>query len=70
MEYNPRVQIIPAKSKPRGKRVAIYARVSSNSVEQLNSLTAQISGLTRLTAANPTWLLVDTYIDKIGRAHV
>lgn len=63
MEYNPRVQIIPAKPKPRDKRVAIYARVSSNSVEQLNSLTAQISGLTRLTAANPTWLLVDTYID-------
>lgn len=63
MEYNPRVQIIPAKPKPRDKRVAIYARVSSNSVEQLNSLTIQISGLTRLTAANPTWLLVDTYID-------
>lgn len=63
MEYNPRVHIIPAKPKPRDKRVAIYARVSSNSAEQLNSLTAQISGLTRLTAANPTWLLVDTYID-------
>ena len=63
MEYNPRVQIIPAKPKPRDKRVAIYARVSSNSTEQLNSLIAQISGLTRLTAANPTWLLVDTYID-------
>lgn len=63
MEYNPRVQIIPAKPKPRDKRVAIYARVSSNSSEQLNNLTAQISGLTRLTAANPTWLLVDTYID-------
>lgn len=53
----------PAKPKSRDKRVAIYARVSSNSVEQLNSLTSQISGLTRLTAANPTWLLVDTYID-------
>lgn len=63
MEYNPRVQIIPAKPKPRDKRVAIYARVSSNSAKQLNSLTAQISGLTRLTAANPIWLLVDTYID-------
>ena len=29
MEYNPRVQIIPAKPKQRDKRVAIYARVSS-----------------------------------------
>lgn len=63
MEYNPRVQIIPAANpKPRDKRVAIYARVSSNSVEQINSLKTQISGLTRLTA-NPTWLFVDTYID-------
>lgn len=25
MEYNPRVQIIPAKPKPRDKRVEIYA---------------------------------------------
>ena len=66
MEYNPRVQIIPAKPKPRDKRVAIYVRVSSNSVEQLNSLKTQISGLTRLTAANPTWLLVDTYIDIVS----
>ena len=63
MEYNPRVQIIPAKQKQRDKRVVIYAGVSSKSVEQLNSLTAQISGLTRLTAVDSTWLLVDTYID-------
>lgn len=63
MEYNSRVQLIPAKPKQRDKRVVIYARVSSNSVEQLNSLVAQVSGLTRLTAANPTWLLVDVYID-------
>lgn len=62
-EYNPRVQIISAKPKLRDKRVANYARVSSNSTEQLNSLVALISGLTRLTAVNPTWLLVDTYID-------
>lgn len=43
MEYIPRVQIIPVKPKQRHNRVAIYARVSSNSVEQLNSLTTQIS---------------------------
>lgn len=47
--------------------MAIYARVSSNSAEHLNSLTTQISGLTRLTVANPTWLLVDTYIDIASR---
>jgi site-specific DNA recombinase len=32
-------------------------------MEQLKSLTAQVSALTRLTAANPKWLLVDVYID-------
>lgn len=63
MEYNLKVQIIPAKPKPRDKRVAIYAHVSSNSAGQQNSLTAQMSGMTGLTAVNPTWLLVDTYID-------
>ncbi len=44
-------------------RVVIYCRVSTNSAEQLKSLTAQVSALTRLTAATPRWLLVDTYID-------
>jgi DNA invertase Pin-like site-specific DNA recombinase len=37
--------------------------VSTNSAEQLKSLAAQVSALTRLTAANPKWLLVDVYID-------
>ena len=47
----------------REKRVGIYCRVSTNSAEQLKSLAAQVSALTRLTAANPKWLLVDVYID-------
>lgn len=47
----------------REKRVGIYCRVSTNSADQLKSLTAQISALTRLTSANPSWLLVDIYID-------
>lgn len=32
-------------------------------MEQLNSLTAQVSALTRLTASTPNWLLVDVYMD-------
>lgn len=32
-------------------------------MEQLNSLTNQVSALTRLTVTTPNWLLVDTYID-------
>lgn len=58
-----RVHFIPPKPVKREKRVGIYCRVSSNSMEQLNSLTAQVSALTRLTASTPKWLLADTYID-------
>src|SRR5690554_6721525 len=47
----------------REKRVGIYCRVSTNSADKLKSLTAQVSALTRLTAVNPKWLLVDVYID-------
>ena len=58
-----RVHFIPPKPVKRKERVGIYCRVSSNSMEQLNSLTAQVSALTRLTASTPNWLLADTYID-------
>lgn len=58
-----RVHFIPPKPVKREKRVGIYCRVSSNSMEQLNSLTAQVSALTRVTASSPNWLLVDIYID-------
>jgi len=60
---NKRVEYIPAKPSKREKRVGIYCRVSTNSVDQLKSLTAQVSALTRLTAVNPKWLLVDVYTD-------
>ncbi len=63
MEFNPRVHIIPARPPSRENRVGIYCRVSTNSTEQLRSLVTQVSALTRLSAATPTWLLVDTYID-------
>ncbi|MGI6717173.1 MAG: hypothetical protein ACOX3X_08345 [Eubacteriales bacterium] len=37
--------------------------MSTSSAYQLKSLTAQVSALTRLTVANPKWLLVDVCID-------
>ena len=58
-----KVHIIPSKPQKREKRVGIYSRVSTNSVEQLQSLTAQISHLTRVTAASSQWLLADVYMD-------
>lgn len=57
------VHYFPPLPPKREKRVGIYCRVSTNSADQLKSLTAQVSALTRLTAVNPKWLLVDVYID-------
>ena len=62
MADNTKIHFIPAIPQ-REKRVGIYCRVSTNSMEQLQSLTAQVSHLTRLTAAMPQWLLSDVYID-------
>ena len=53
MSENKKVNYIPAKPLKREKRVGIYCRVSTNSVDQLKSLTVQVSALTRLTAATP-----------------
>ena len=63
MPNNPKVHYIPANPPKREKRVGIYCRVSTNSMEQLKSLTAQVSHLTRLTATVPQWLLSDVYMD-------
>ncbi|MDD2217483.1 MAG: recombinase family protein [Eubacteriales bacterium] len=63
MADNKTIHYIPPLPPKREKRVGIYCRVSTNSADQLKSLTAQVSALTRLTAVNPKWLLVDVYID-------
>ena len=62
MLNNPIVRYIPP-TPNREKRVGIYCRVSTNSMEQLQSLTAQVSHLTRLTASMPQWILADVYMD-------
>ena len=58
-----KVHFIPPKPQKRDKRIGIYCRVSTNSLEQLQSLAAQVSHLTKITAATPRWLLADVYID-------
>ncbi len=63
MADNKRIHYIPPLPPKREKRVGIYCRVSTNSMEQLKSLASQVSALTRLVAANPKWLVVDVYID-------
>ncbi|WP_123053170.1 recombinase family protein [Clostridium sp. JN-1] len=62
MQENSKIHFIPAIPK-REKRVAIYARVSTNDAEQLKSLAVQVSAFTRLVASTPQWLLVDIYMD-------
>lgn len=58
MQENSKIHFIPPIPK-REKRVGIYYRVSTNSAEQLQSLTVQVSHLTKLTAAMPQWLLAE-----------
>ena len=62
MQGNSKVHFIPPIPK-REQRVGIYCRVSTNSMDQLQSLTAQVSHLTRLTAAMSQWVLADVYMD-------
>lgn len=58
-----KVNYIPAVRSFRQKKVGIYCRVSTNDMEQLNSLTNQISALTRLVSTVDEWRLVDCYVD-------
>jgi len=65
------VNIIPPKKLPQNvmaaaarKRVAGYARVSTNEEEQLNSYAAQVEHYTRHIQANPEWEFVGVYTDE------
>ena len=58
-----KVNYIPAARPLRQKKVRIYCRVSTNDMEQLNSLTNQISALTRLVSTVDEGKLVDCYVD-------
>lgn len=62
MQENSKIHFIPPMPK-REKRVGIYSCVSTNSAEQLQSLTVQVSHLTRIIAATPQWLFSDVYMD-------
>ena len=57
------MRVIPANTNEPMKHVVIYARVSSNTMDQLESLKAQISGLTKFVSGHNNWKLVDIHID-------
>ena len=45
------------------RRVAAYARVSTDSDEQFTSFEAQVDYYTRQITANPDWMMVEVYTD-------
>ena len=75
MDRDKKINCIPAVPSFIQKKVGIYCRVSTNDTEQLNSLTNQISALTRMVSTVNEWKLVDCYIDmasakkKSSRVH-
>ena len=59
------VKIIkPDLSHLKRKRVAVYCRVSTEHIPQLESLDAQIDFYTKYVNDNPRWILVDIYADS------
>ncbi len=63
MSEDRKVTVIPPTLGKLGKNVGIYCRVSTRSQEQLNSLTNQISYLTRICYSKRIWILADIYVD-------
>lgn len=62
---NPKVTVIDPIAQEKGKlRVAAYARVSSDSADQLNSYIAQVDYYTRFIGENSDWELADIYADE------
>ena len=61
----PQVQVIqPIQQQPKRLRVAAYARVSSKSADQLNSMSVQVEYYTDLIQKNPNWDFVGVYADE------
>lgn len=60
----PQVQVIqPIQQQPKRLRVAAYARVSSKSADQLNSMSVQVEYYTDLIQKNPDWEFAGVYAD-------
>lgn len=61
----PRITVIDPRTPERAKlRVAAYARVSSDSADQVNSYLAQVDYFTRYISGHEDWDMVDIYADE------
>ena len=64
----PKVRRIPAyKKEPHLLKAGIYVRVSTARVEQLRSLSNQVSAMTRYVYSRENWILKDVYLE-VGSA--
>lgn len=62
---SPKITVIdPRKPEAAKLRVAAYARVSSDSADQLNSYLAQVDFYTKYISSRASWELVDIYADE------
>ena len=61
MDYNKQITVIERTRVIKDYSVGIYARVSTSNREQLDSLAAQVSGLTRMAASHRTWFVFDIF---------
>lgn len=70
--YTPKVTVVPATrnrftaapiAAVQRRRVAAYARVSTDSEEQLTSYRAQVDYYTQHIQARPDWQFVNVYTD-------
>ena len=62
--------IPPAEAAIEKKNVGIYCRVSTAGKQQIHSLAAQVSYLTRYVMARPWFVLTDIYLDVGSGAHI
>jgi len=61
----PRITVIDPRVPEKEKlRVAAYARVSSDSEDQINSYLAQVDFYTQYISSRENWIMVDIYADK------
>jgi len=61
----PRVTVIDPRAPEKAKlRIAAYARVSSDSDDQVNSYIAQVDYYTKFIASHEDWEMVDIYADE------
>ncbi len=60
----PKVYFSPETGKGRRKKVAAYARVSTETEEQANSYQAQVDYYTKLIQNNEAWDFVEVYTDE------